>query len=138
MKVMTLLSAAMMLSAAVSVSKAEEILIDEQSYAAIAYSPSTQNVGYAYNGRTRQEAEQAALRFCKADDAKVVTWVNFGFCAIAIGDDGAWGAAASYGVGSTNVDAANAAIKECQKHTSTSVRLRIVMSSDGQHVHIPQ
>src|SRR4051812_22619925 len=94
--------------------RADEVIVfNGSTYAAIAYSPATGNHGYAYNHGSRAAAEAAALRYCKGDDARIVTWVNNGFCALAVGDDqSAWGVGWSFGDGATNTYAKNRALLE--------------------------
>src|SRR5579862_6346578 len=96
-----------------SQAKADVIVFDGDTYAAIAYSPSTGSYGYAYNYGSRGSAETAALRNCKAPDARIVTWVNNGFCALALGDDvGSYGIGYSWGNGATNTYAKQRALQE--------------------------
>lgn len=60
-------------------------------YAAIAYSEQTGRYGYAYGYNALQNAEDDAIANCDAPDAEVVTWVENGWVALALGDDGAYG-----------------------------------------------
>ena len=107
-------------------------VIDGDTYAAIAYSPSTGKRGYAYNYGSRWGAEKAALANCKADDAKIVAWVNNGFCALAIGSDkDAYGTGYSYGDGANNQYAMRRARAEGEKRT-TNVRVVLCVCSTGQ------
>ena len=55
-----------------------QIDIDPDSVAAIAYSPSTGEFGYAYNYEDRESAEKAALKNCSPKDARIVCWVKSG------------------------------------------------------------
>lgn len=128
------LSALLLVSALASFAEARDIEIDTGSYGAIAYSPSTGAYGYSYNYRTRRTAEQVALGYCDADDARVVAWVNFGFAALVKADDGSWGAATSFGEGSTNLEAINRARRACEEHTGSTIRTVLVISSDGQYI----
>ena len=99
--------------------RSDVIYFDGDTYAAIAYSPATGRYGYAYNHGSRRSAENAALRHCKADDARIVTWVHNGFCALAIGDDRSrWGTGWSYGDGATNTSAKRRALDECGRRTT--------------------
>ena len=109
------------------------ITINRDSFAAIAYSPATGKYGFAYDLRSRAAAEKAALENCKAEDARVVAWVNDGFCALALGaDKTCWGAGWSYGPGSNNDKATEFAVEDCKKRT-TGGRAVLVLSSDGQY-----
>jgi hypothetical protein len=66
--------------------------ISRSSYAAIAYSPATGKYASASDYRSRPAAEKAALAKCGADDAVIACWVNWGFCALALGSDkSCWG-----------------------------------------------
>jgi hypothetical protein len=118
--------------------RADEIYIDEDSFAAVAYSPSTGEFYYAYNYGDRWEAQQAALNACHAKDARIVCWVNNGFCALAVGDDkSAWGVGYEYGDSANNTAAINTALAECRKRT-TGAHIVVCLSSDGQYVYQPQ
>ncbi len=57
------------------------------TYAAIAYSQSTRNFGYGENYPTLAGAETRALLECNAPDAVIVTWVQDGWVALALGND---------------------------------------------------
>jgi hypothetical protein len=110
--------------------RADEVIVfDGDTYAAIAYSQNTGSVGYAYNCGSRGEAERMALRNCKGSDARIVTWVNNGFCALAVGQDGAWGIGYSWGDGASNTEARARALAECRKRT-TGARIRVCICSE--------
>lgn len=114
---------------------ADVIDIDEDSYAAIAYSPSTGQYRCAYNYGSRGAAERAAVAACKASDARIVCWVNNGFCALALGDErGCWGVGWSYGDGASTREATGNALEECRKRTS-GARIVLCLSSDGQYFY---
>lgn len=99
--------------------RADDVIFDGDTYAAIAYSPATGKYGYAYNFGSRASAEEAAVRNCKADDARIVTWVNNGWCALALGDDrSSWGTGWSFGDGATNTFAKQQPLGECRKRTT--------------------
>jgi serine/threonine-protein kinase len=98
--------------------RSDVVYFSGSTYAAIAYSPSTGKIGYGYNYGSRSEAQAAALRNCPASDARIVTWVNNGFCAFALGDDKSrWGVGWSYGNGATNTSARSRALYEARKRT---------------------
>jgi serine/threonine-protein kinase len=108
--------------------------ISRSSYAAIAYSPATGQYGYSYDYRSRKAAEKAALEKCGADDARIACWVNFGFCALALGNDkSCWGVGWKYGNGANNRKADNDAIEDCKTQT-TGVHTAVILSSDGQYI----
>ena len=115
-----------------------QIDIDPDSVAAIAYSPSTGEFGYAYNYEDRESAEKAALKNCSPKDARIVCWVKSGFCALALGDDkSAWGTGYQYDNGSNNTDAMDTAVAECKKRT-TGAHVVLCLSSDGQYIYKPK
>ena len=118
----------------VPAARADVIAIDETSYAAIAYSPATGQYGYAYNYRSRSAAENAALRNCRGSDARIVAWVNNGFCSLALGDSqSCWGACRSYGSGASTREANGFALRECNSRTG-GARIVVCLSSDGQFI----
>ncbi|MCA9245991.1 MAG: DUF4189 domain-containing protein [Planctomycetales bacterium] len=89
---------------------------DDTTFAAIAYSEDTGKIGYATECASRNIAETLAKRRCGAEDAKPVGWVNNGFCALAIGDEGAWGTGYSFGDGASNKAAKQRALEKCAEH----------------------
>lgn len=99
------------------------------TYAAIAFSPATGKRACAYNYGSRASAERAALKTCGADDARIVTWANNGYCALALSDDNLyWGTGSSYGDGASNVEARNHALKQCRDR-ATSARIVLCVCS---------
>ncbi len=113
---------------------AQSLDVSSDSFAAVAYSPETGSFGYSYNHGSRWSAEQAALESCEASDARIVCWVNRGFCALALGDDKAcWGTGWSYGDDATNTEAIDRALAECRKRTP-GARLVLCLVSDGQYI----
>jgi hypothetical protein len=118
--------------------RGDQIEIDTDSFAAIAYSPSTGEFGYAHSYEDRESAEKAALDACSPKDARIVCWINNGFCALALGDDkSAWGVGYEYAGGASNTDAMATAVAECKKRT-TGAHVALCLSSDGQYVHKPK
>src|SRR5437016_1468180 len=112
--------------------KADTIAIDSNSFAAIAYSRSTGKYAYGYNYRSRKAAEKAALEKCNEPDAFIANWVNFGFAALALGNDKTClGIGYVYGNGCRVIDAKTAALEDCRKCT-TGPYIAVVLSSDGQ------
>jgi hypothetical protein len=87
------------------------------SYAVIAYSVSTGNWGGAYNYADLLSAEQAAYACCNASDEKIVVTVQNGWCALARGDNGAWGAAWST---TSQADADYRALVTCEQYGANS------------------
>lgn len=132
-----LLCASVFACLAVLTSAVWAIDVSDDSYAAIAFAPSTGNYRYAYNYGSRYSAEQAALRGMTEKDAKIVCWVNRGFCALAIGDDGSYGTGWEYGDDATNTDAMDTALRNCREHAKTA-RIAVCLVSDGQYIYEPK
>ena len=63
------------------------------TYAAIAYSPETGRYGYGFRCSSKEEAGQEAIRQCHADDARALIYTYNAWCALAVGDNGAYGSA---------------------------------------------
>jgi pimeloyl-ACP methyl ester carboxylesterase len=83
--------------------------------AAIAFSPSTGKIGHtAGAARTKEEAQQLALKSCGAPDAKTFMWGGE-WVAIAVGDDRP--GIAGFGPGATREIAERAAMEQCKKLT---------------------
>lgn len=111
----------------------QAIDVSSDSYAAIAYSPSTGKIGYAYDRRSRAAAEDGALKDCGAEDATIACWVNRGFCALALGNDkSCWGSGWKYGDGAKSEAAKQQAVDDCRNRT-TGAHAVVVLSSDGQY-----
>jgi hypothetical protein len=72
-------------------------------YAAIAYSQSTGQYGYTYGYDDLGAAQYDAVANAGADDAQVVVWVENGWAALAVNDDGGWG----YGWSTNSLDEAD-------------------------------
>ena len=133
LSVITLVAAASMFAAFVRAQENRTITISSDSYAAIAYSPTTGKYTYAYDLRSRSAAENAALEKC-GEDAHLACWVNRGFCALALGSDkSCWGIGYSYGNGANTDKAKNDALEDCRNRTS-GAHIAVVLSSDGQHL----
>lgn len=114
--------------------RAESLDVDSSSYAAVAYSPSTGEYTYSYNYGSRGSAERAALDRCDEPDARIVCWVNRGFCALALGDDkSTWGTGWSYGDGASTAEAKSRALQECRDRT-TGAHIVLCLVSDGQYI----
>jgi hypothetical protein len=60
-------------------------------YAAIAYSESTGQYGYTYGYQDLGAAQCDAVSNANAADAHVVVWVENGWAALAVNNDGGWG-----------------------------------------------
>lgn len=87
-------------------------------YGAIAYSPSTQKIGFSWRYPTQAEAEQTARQFCEADDCKIATWFGDNCGALATGPQG-WG-------GDYGPDVATARAKAIQRCSQYSSNCRVV------------
>jgi hypothetical protein len=72
------------------------------AFAAIAYSPSTGNYGSWYGADCQATAENGALNNCGGEDRQVVVWVENGWAALAVNNDGGWG----YGWSTNSLDEA--------------------------------
>lgn len=108
------------MSVSASQAKADTVVIDPDTYAAVAYSPSTGKYGYAWNHYSRAAAERTALSRCTEKDATVVGWVNDGILAVAIGDDNAYGMGYQFGDGASTRDAVNRALRNLVDRTTGS------------------
>jgi hypothetical protein len=110
---------------------ADTHLINPTRYAAVAYSEKTGNFGCGYNFSSRFAAEREAISQCNADDAKVLTWVQFGWIALVIAEDGAYGYDEVFGHGVTKGAAVDKAMRQLRKHTTAKVKtIFIVCSGD--------
>ncbi len=117
----------LVLSVAAGLFAAAPARADYDTYAAIAYSKSTGHYGYGYGYYTLAAAELEALSNCEGDDAQIVVWSCNNWCALAIGDDNAYG---WYWAG-TSYEARAGAVLECQKNTSSDhIKVIVVYSGD--------
>ena len=111
---------------------AQAIDVSSDSYAAIAYSPSTGKYAYSYDRKSRKAAEKEALEKCGAPDATIACWVNRGFAALALGKDkSCWGSGWKYGDGADTTETKNMALEDCRNRT-TGVYIAVCLSSDGK------
>lgn len=107
-----------------------QIWVSPDTFAAVAYSPATGRYGIAYDRLSRKSAEKEALSKCAGEDARIVCWVNKGFCALALGHDKAhWGSGWS---DENDTKAKQAALADYQAKTSGAAHIEVSMSSDGQ------
>ena len=104
-----------------------DVVIDFDTYAAVAYSPSTGKYGYAWNYGSRGAAERVALSKCTEKDAKIVGWVKGGWLVLAIGEDNAYGMGYEYGDGASSRDAKLTALKELAERTKGSKRPKVLI-----------
>jgi hypothetical protein len=123
------LSALSLALVAAPVAKADDLKIDPDKYGAVAYSVKTGKYGYGYNYGTRAQAERAALSEVKADDAKVLTWVQYGWIVLVIADDGAYGYDEVHGDGVSDKDAVAKATKELRKHSQAKIVTTVIVCS---------
>ncbi len=103
------------------------IEINGNNYAAIAYSPSTQSYGYCYDCGTLGYAKRQALSHCPEADARILTWVQFGWAALVVAEDGAYGYSTTWG-GSAQ-DALVKAKRELRKHTNRPIKKTLIVCS---------
>src|SRR5262249_14187643 len=62
-------------------------------FGAIAYSPSTGYYGYSYGKDCLAAAQATAVQNCAGPDRQVVVWVANGYAALAVNNNGGYGAA---------------------------------------------
>ena len=108
---------------------AADVKIDPDRYGALVYSPKTGKYGYSWNHATREAAEKAALAQCKEPDAKVLTWVKFGWAVLVIAEDNCYGFDEVHGEGVTDADAEKKALKELRKQTNAKVTTVVIVCS---------
>lgn len=98
---------------------------DDDKYAAIAYSPTTDKYGYGCNYSTKAEALARAIEECGADDART-NWCKNAWISLAVSkkSKGGWGSA----WGNTREEAQAAARKEC-KARNPDARVVITVSA---------
>ncbi len=95
-----------------------------RTWGAIAYSQSTGDFGHATGGG--QSSQYAALKNCKASDAKVVLTKYDCWLALAVGDDRIVG----YGFAGNRADAEWYALDECAKRTKHG-KIKVSFCSNG-------
>jgi hypothetical protein len=97
----------------ISLALAAPTLQAADTYAAIAYSPSTGKWGYGHGYPTKEEAIARATRECDKDDVKT-NWCKNAWLALALSNKsrGGWGSA----WGETRALARSKAKAECLKH----------------------
>lgn len=112
------------------------IHVDPETYAAIAYSPSTGDYSFACDFPTLSEAQEVALARCPQSDARIVGWTRNGFIALAVGDDRTqWGVATTQGAGASSKAAKRLALDEINKRTGQG-RVVLCLVSDGQYIYL--
>jgi hypothetical protein len=131
---MRILIAAFLLSAlALSFSPApvvaDDFKIDPDRYGALAFSPKTGKYGYSWNQPNQTTAEKTALAECKADDAKLLTWVKFGWAVLVIAEDNAYGFDEVHGDGVNSKTAYENALKKLREHSDAKVKTTITICS---------
>lgn len=94
-----------------------------ESWSVIAYSPSTAQYGFAFGKPSQAEANRVAIINCRAPDARVVvSSKNNWWCALARGENRAWGAA----YGPTAEIAESRALAICRKRaTQCEISVRV-------------
>jgi hypothetical protein len=100
-------------------------------FAAIAFSPSTGNVGStAGKARTVDEAKALALKDCEAEDAKAFMWGD-GWIAIAVAPSVK--GVAGFGPGATREAAEKAALEQCAKYAKGApCKVELAIFSAGE------
>lgn len=120
---------ALFLVALAAPATAAPVTIDADTYAVVAYSPSTGKIGWAWNYRVYNTAARVALKNCGERDARVVNWARFGWLVLVVSEDKSYGTATSYGKGATAATAYTEALKELRKHSTSKVTDVIVLCS---------
>lgn len=100
------------------------------TYAAIAYSSKTGRCGYSYGHTSLRDAQTNALKNCATSDARVVTWVKNGFCALAVGDKNVYGTGWASGDQASSTGVEQRALADCAKRTANG-RLIASVGSTG-------
>jgi hypothetical protein len=101
-------------------------------FAAIAYSPSTGKIGYtAGHARTKEDAQQRAVKNCGAPDAKAFMWSRE-WAAIAVSEDRR--GIAGFGPGATREIAERMALEQCKKLAHGGpCRIALAVHSSGDN-----
>ena len=97
LSVRRLIIPALLVAGCLAAARASAVTIDFNNYAAVAFSKSSGEYGYAWNWPTRAMAENEALAKCKADDAKIVGWVRGGWLVLFVGGNHHYGVGWQYG-----------------------------------------
>jgi hypothetical protein len=95
----------------------------EAAFAAIAYSPSDNGTGWAYNYSTRAAAEREALAQCHSTGGKScrgIIWTSNGCAALAITGDGGYGSFWA----TTRGRAEAGALGECRRVTGRNCSIK--------------
>ena len=89
-----ILSLSLVLITCISITAAPTSVEARNKFGAIAISPTTKAISWAYNYNTKWQANQAALKKCynQASDCKIAIWFQNACGAVAIGANGGWGA----------------------------------------------
>jgi uncharacterized protein DUF4189 len=98
----------------------------EESFGAIAYSPTNRAHGWSYDYPSRRDAERGALAQCRrhAEDCIVPVWFRNACGALAVGSDG-YGS----GWGPNRKSAEGQAIQSCQRYSGGCAVIRWVCTS---------
>jgi hypothetical protein len=106
-----------------------QVQIRSDTYAAVAYSPSTGKYGYGWNYSSKYAAERAALSECRVADARIVGWAKFGWLVLVVADDNAYGVAPAWGEGATAAQACQGALRELRKRSNAKVTDVVILCS---------
>ena len=110
--------------------KAEDKKLDPDKFGALAFSPKTGRYGFAWNHNSQANAEKAAIAELKdIDDAKSLTWVKFGWAALVISADKAYGYAIAQGEGATEGEAIEKAITQLRKYSKEKIATIVLVCS---------
>lgn len=103
--------------------------VSSDTYGAIAYSPSSQQLGWAWGFDSKEKAENQAIQKCSNNDCQSVSWFNNGFGSLAVTGQGGWGGT----WGNTQQEAEQKAIQICKEYNpqSSCNIILIIHSKDG-------
>ncbi len=99
---------------------------EDDTYAAIAYSPNTGHWASVTSASSSLQAQAGALLGCRGDDARVVVVVKNGFAALAVGDDGSYG----YAWGTSQDIAEGIALAKCLQQGASRAHIAVSIGSD--------
>lgn len=108
----------------------EEIVVQQDLYGALAFSPSTGAHGYSFDYANRAAAEKRAINECErqsgSEDCRAILWFHNACGALAVGDN-AYGS----GWGTDMLYAAQYAVESCKKFTANCKVIRWVCTSNA-------
>jgi hypothetical protein len=134
MTIVQRLALAFLMGAAALIAGAEHAHAQRGYFASIAYSQSTGRIGYsARQSRTKDGADQFAMRMCASPDGKVFMWARDQWVAVAVvvGQRGN----AGFGRGDSSAEAQQKALEECAKRAhGHAYRVALCVHSSGTRI----